>query len=92
MQSENREQDRRRLNGLTRKAAIQSFVCHSCGHVFSPEDGDPSQLPLFPDCEGQCLVTAALICADRPAEDDMLGDEDGEEPERAAPVRRHPQF
>lgn len=89
MQSQNSEQARRGgHNRLSKRAeAIQGFVCHSCGHVFAPEDGDPRELPLFDDCEGQCVVTAALICADRPVDEPEGEDDDDDD---GGPVRRVP--
>lgn len=91
MQSQNSEQARRGgHNRLSKRAeAIQGFVCHSCGHVFAPEDGDPRELPLFDDCEGQCVVTAALICADRPGDQEDDDDDDAPQLERD---RRVPNF
>lgn len=62
---------------LVRREAVQTFVCHSCGHVFGAEDGDPRQLPLFAECQNECLVTAALVCADRPT--DREDDDDGDD-------------
>lgn len=51
---------------------MQVYVCQSCGQIITP-DQDVRRLPLYQDCEGQCVITVALVCQDRPpeAEDDV---------------------
>lgn len=55
--------NRQGRNGL----GIRAYVCHTCGMVLDGME-DPV-LPMFPECNNECCITPALVCAGRPRDE-----------------------